>query len=133
MSAQLPLPDDVRTPIQYGNLTYSNPHGQIVHARWANGEVVYSFPLGKVAVDATKTKVAEEYILIYGFTQGGEPEKAIGQYTIYDSRPGDQKYSPIWHHNLVVVPRDYVPQTLRSEADVLRSGYQIQPTDVYTN
>lgn len=129
----LPSPNDVRTAVEYGSLVYSNPYRQIVHPRWANGEVVYSFPLGRVAIDPKKTKVAEEYILIHGVGPDGKPEKVEGQYTIYDSRPGDEKYSPIWHHNYVTVPRDYMPQTLRSEADVLHSGYEIRATDIYTN
>jgi hypothetical protein len=130
---QLPPPDDVRTPIRHDRLEYSNPYGQVVHPRWANGEVVYSFPLGRVAIDPAQTKVAEEYILIHGFDAGGKAEKVDGQYTIYDSRPGDEKYSPIWHHNYVIVPRSYKPQTLRSEADVLKSGYEIRSADIYTN
>ncbi len=52
---QLPIPDDVRTPIQHGPLVHSNPHRQIV------------------------------------------------------------------------------PQTFRSEADILHSGHEIRHTDVYTN
>lgn len=56
-----------------------------------------------------KTKAAEEYIPIYGFGSDGKPEKVEGQYTIYASRPDDEKYSPIWHQNYVIVPRDCNP------------------------
>jgi hypothetical protein len=63
----------------------------------------------------------------------GEPEKVKGQYTIYDSKPGDPGYSPLWRHNYVIVPRDYQPQTLRSKAAVLQSGYQIIRTEKVTN
>jgi hypothetical protein len=37
-----------------------------------------------------------------------------------------KKYSPIWQFNYVIVPRDYVANTLRSERDCLRSGYEIR-------
>lgn len=131
---QLPPPDDVNTPVHYGNLEYSNPHGQIVHPRWAGGEVVWSIPCGPVSVDTDQTAVADEYILVYSM-QGddGEPEKVRGQYTIYDTKPGDPGYSPLWRHNYVIVPRDYEPQTLRSKDDVLQSGFKIVNTDKITN
>jgi hypothetical protein len=63
----------------------------------------------------------------------GKPEKVEGQYTVYDSKPGDPGYSPLWRHNYVIVPRDYQPQTLRSKEDVLRSGYEIVKTEKITN
>jgi hypothetical protein len=55
------------------------------------------------------------------------------QFGIYDSKPGDDVYSPIWRYNYVLCPRDYAPNTLRSEDDCRNSGYQIIRTDVYTN
>jgi|GEM_PF-5263381 len=133
MADHLPSPADVNTPVHYGNLDYSNPYHQTVHPRWAGDEVVWSIPLGPVAIDPNTTKVADEYIVVYALGDGGKPEKVEGQYTIYDSKPGDPRYSPIWRHNYVIVPRDYPPQTLRSKEDVLRSGYRIVTTDEYTN
>jgi hypothetical protein len=135
MPAQpLPPPDDVRTPVRHGDLDYSNPHGQIVHPRWAGGKVVWSIPCGPVAVDAEETHVADEYIVVYSVEgTDGKPEKVEGQYTIYDTRPGDPGYSPLWRHNYVLVPREYRPQTLRSKDDVLRSGFPIKVTDKITN
>jgi hypothetical protein len=129
----LPSPDDIITPVHHGDLEYSNPHRQIVHPRWANGRVVWSIPCGPVAIDPARTAVADEYIIVYSLPAGGEPEKVTGQYTIYDTAPGDTGYSPIWRHNYVIVPRDYRPQALRSKQDVLASGYPIVATDVYTN
>ena len=130
----LPSPEDVRTPISHGNLDYSNPHKQIVHPRWAGGQVVWSIPCGPVEVDLQKTHVADEYIVVYSMKgQDGKPEKVEGQYTIYDTKPGDPGYSPLWRHNYVIVPRDYRPQTLRSKEDVLRSGYPIEGSDKITN
>jgi hypothetical protein len=131
---QLPSPDDVRTAIRYGNLTYSNPHQQVVHPRWAGGEVVWSIPCGPVAVDPSQTHVADEYIVVYSMDgDDGKPEKVKGQYTIYDTKPGDPGYSPLWRHNYVIVPRDYRPQTLRSKEDVLKSRYRMESTDKITN
>ncbi len=42
-------------------------------------------------------------------------------------------YSPLWQFNYVVVPRDYAPNTLRSEADCLKSGYPIYKSTVVEN
>lgn len=134
MNKQLPSPDDVTTPVQHGDLNYSNPHKQIVHPRWAGGDVVWSIPCGPVAVDVTKTHVADEYIVVYSMDgDKGEPEKVKGQFTIYDTKPGDPGYSPLWRHNYVIVPRDYQAQTFRSKTDVLKSGYRIVTTDKITN
>jgi hypothetical protein len=63
----------------------------------------------------------------------GRPERVPGQYSIYDSRPGDANYSPIWRYHYVVVPRTYQANDLKSESDVLASGYQVIQADMYTN
>ena len=63
----------------------------------------------------------------------GRPERVPDQYGIYDSRPGDEHYSPIWRYHYVLVPRDYEPNALRSEEDVLASGYEVVQADTYTN
>lgn len=77
MTAQsLPSPDDVRSAIRYGDLAYSNPHGQIVHPRWAGGEIVYSIPLGPVAIDVSKTKVAEEHLRLEAGRRHVQPHLA---------------------------------------------------------
>jgi hypothetical protein len=44
-----------------------------------------------------------------------------------------KKYSAIWQFNYVIVPRDYVANTLRSERDCLRSGYEIKKSTVFEN
>jgi hypothetical protein len=116
---KLPPPDDIRTPVECGNLRYSNPWRQIVHPRWAGGTVVWSIPCGPVAVDPSRSHDADEYIVVYSLDgDKGEPEKVDGQYAIYDTKPGDPGYSPLWRHNHVIVPRVYTPQQLRSKEDV---------------
>src|SRR6266508_3428261 len=111
-----PSPDDINTAVDYGDLHYSNPHQQTVHPRWAGRKVVWSIPCGPVEVDLGKTQVADEYIPVYSMDgDHGKPEEVVGQYTIYDTKPGDPGYSPLWRHNYIIVPRDYLPQTLRSK------------------
>jgi len=115
-------------------LTYSNPHGQRVGPRWVRGEVVYAMPFGIVHVDPEKQKWAKEFVLIYDMNgPDGRPERVTGQYGIYDTRPGDPDYSPIWRYHFVVVPRDYEVNAIRSEEDILNSGYEVIESDTYTN
>jgi len=90
---------------------------------------------------AKKVKVAQEYQVVYsvkltpkGKLAGGkDPKRVPGQFNIYDSVPGMKKYSAIWQFNYVIVPRDYVANTLRSERDCLRSGYPIKKSTVFEN
>ncbi len=44
-----------------------------------------------------------------------------------------QKYSALWQFNYVVVPRGYEVNSLRSEADCLRSGYRIEKSTIVEN
>ena len=126
---------DATAPVEEAQLHYSNPHGQRVGPRWVRGEVVFAMPLGIVNVDPASTRWAKEYVVVYSVDGGpeGRPERVPGQFGIYDSKPGDDNYSPIWRYNYVVVPREHEANTLRSEADCLASGYPIIESDVYTN
>ena len=125
---------DVTDPVNAPGITYSNPHHQRVGPRWVRGEIVYAMPLGVVQVDPEKTRWAKEYVVVYSVDgPDGRPERVPGQYGIYDSRPGDDNYSPIWRYHYVVVPRTYQANKLKSESDVLASGYQVIQADMYTN
>lgn len=129
------------------NLTYNNPYGAEVERVWFDGRIVYALDSGEVELDfdehrqARGNKVAQEYQIVYAvelddqgkLKDGREPEYVEGQYNIYDSVPGMEKYSPLWQFNYVVVPRDYEPNTLRSEADCLQSAYQVERSTVAEN
>ena len=120
-------------------LDFNNPFGQTMERVWFDGKLVYALDCGRVDVDAERVKVAQEYQIVYAVEldeQGklkGEPELVPGQYNIYDSVPGMAKYSPIWQFNYVVVPRDYRPNSLRSESDCLTSGHRILRSNVFEN
>ncbi|MEP6694450.1 MAG: hypothetical protein ABJB39_07385, partial [Chloroflexota bacterium] len=102
---------------------------------------VFATEQGEVDIDPKKVKVAQEYQIVYavklnakGTLAGGkEPKRVPGQFNIYDSVPGMKKYSAIWQFNYVIVPRDYIPNALRSERDCLRSGYEIKKSLVFEN
>jgi hypothetical protein len=126
-------------PDNVERLTYNNPYGQTMERVWFDGKVVYAVDLGEVKVDPAEVKVAQEYQVVYRVelddrgVWSAEPEEVPDQLNIYDSVPGMEKYSPIWQFNYVVVPRTYVANTLRSEADCLNSGYSILCSNVFEN
>jgi hypothetical protein len=120
-------------------LRYNNPFDQDVERVWFDGHIVYAVELGELDVDLATTTVAQEYQVVYSaeLDDSGkpvvEPERVPGQYNIYDSVPGMEKYSPLWQFNYVVVPRDYEPNTLRSEADCLASRFPMLKSTVVEN
>jgi hypothetical protein len=120
-------------------LTFNNPFGQVMERVWFDGKVVFAVDLGRVIVNPSEVKVAQEYQPVYSVRldeQGrsvGEAEMVDGQLNIYDTVPGMDRYSPIWQFNYVIVPRDYVANTLRSEQDCLASGYQILRSQDFEN
>ena len=123
------------------DLHYNNPYRYKIERVWFDGRIVFATEQGEVDVDPKKVKVAQEYQIVYavrltprGHLAGGrEPDRVPGQLNIYDSVPGIKKYSPIWQFNYVIVPRDYVPNALRSERDCLASGYEIRQSRVFEN
>lgn len=127
------------------NLTYNNPYGKEIERVWFEGKLVYAVESGEVDLEFDEhrntrgNKVAQEYQIVYSVELDGQgklkdaPERVEGQYNIYDSVPGMEKYSPLWQFNFVVVPRDYEPNTLRSEADCLSSGYRIEKSTIVEN
>ena len=129
------------------NLTYNNPYSLDIERVWFEGKTVYAVESGEVELEfdenrvARANKVAQEYQVVYSvdldergkLRDGREPERVEGQLNIYDSVPGMDEYSPLWQFNYVLVPRDYEPNTLRSEADCLESGYTIVKSTVVEN
>jgi hypothetical protein len=121
------------------DLHYNNPYGYKIERVWFDGRVIFATEQGEVDVDPKKVKVAQEYQIVYAVklnakgTLVREPDRVRGQLNIYDSIPGMKKYSPIWQFNYVIVPRDYVPNALRSERDCLSSGHEIKRSRVFEN
>ena len=129
------------------DLTYSNPFGLELERVWFDGKVVYAVELGELEIEfdeernARNAKVAQEYQVVRTveledggkLKDGKDPDRVDGQFNIYDSVPGMEKYSPLWQFNYVVVPEDYEANTLRSEADCIASGYPILKSTVVEN
>jgi len=123
------------------DLDYNNPHGHTIERVWFDGHVVFATEQGELDVDPQRVKVAQEYQVVYSVhltpdgrpEPGTEPERVAGQLNIYDSIPGMERYSPIWQFNYVVVPRDHLANTLRSERDCLESGHPIVKSRIFEN
>ena len=123
------------------DLDYNNPHGHSIERVWWDGHVVFATEQGEIDVDPERVKVAQEYQVVYSvqltpdgrLEPGTEPERVAGQLNIYDSIPGMPAYSPIWQFNYVVVPRDHIANTLRSERDCLASGHPILKSRIFEN
>jgi hypothetical protein len=134
-----PRPDRPTYERDVERLDYSNPFGLELERVWFAGRVVFAVELGELDVDPARVRVAQEYQIVYNVELGSdgklvrEPERVAGQYNIYDSVPGMPTYSPIWQFNYVVVPPSYVPNTLRSEAGCLASGFPIHRSRVFEN
>ncbi len=138
---------DVFRPDGIENLTYNNPYALEIERVWFDGRVVYAVESGEVEIEfdehrvARGNKVAQEYQVVYGveldergkLKEEREPERVDGQYNIYDSVPGMEKYSPLWQFNYVIVPRNYEANSLRSEADCLSSGHRIEKSTIVEN
>lgn len=120
-------------------LVYNNPFNMEVERVWFDGKVVFAVECGELDIDLERVKIAQEYQIVFDveLDERGrlkrEPERVDGQYNIYDSVPGMEQYSPLWQFNYVVVPRDYQPNSLRSERDCLASGYPIKKSTVIEN
>jgi hypothetical protein len=123
------------------DLRYNNPYRYKIERVWFDGRVIFATEQGEVDVDPKRVKVAQEYQIVYAvkltakgkLARGEEPKRVPGQFNIYDSVPGMKKYSAIWQFNYVIVPKDYVANSLRSQRDCLRSGYEIRKSTVFEN
>lgn len=134
-----PRPKKSRTKIgNVEDLHYNNPYGYKIERVWFDGRIVFATEQGDLDVDPKKIKVAQEYQIVYSAQLNKRKklvraERVSGQFNIYDSIPGMRKYSPIWQFNYVIAPRDYIANTLRSERDCLRSGYEIRKSRDFEN
>lgn len=86
-------------------------------------------------VDAGMTPMrnAHVYAFVHGFSTSGQPIRVQGQFNIADTVPADPLYSPLWLVNYVVVPQNYLPNSIRSEEDIFRNPYHIEVTGDVSN
>ena len=77
--------------------------------------------------------VAPIYAFITGMDADGTPQFVEGQHNLIDVVPGDEGYSDLWEVNLVVVDDMYAPDSIRSAADVMTSGFEMMKPGLFVN
>ncbi|MDZ4845114.1 MAG: hypothetical protein SH857_06140 [Chitinophagales bacterium] len=87
-----------------------------------NGEVVEYYNFDVQATDPEH---------IYVCFNNGAP--VSGQLNIIDVLPGEDDYNDFWQVVKVIVPGDYVVNSLASSDDVAASGYTLEVTDMIVN
>lgn len=79
--------------------------------------------------DVQPLKPAPIYVF---FTQGGALPVS-GQLNVVDVIPGADGYNDFWQVNKVIVPDNYVANSVTSYAEIVNAGYSVQPTTMLVN
>jgi hypothetical protein len=70
---------------------------------------------------------------IYALFREGEDTPVEGQLNIVGVIPGDPGYNDFWLINKVIVPKDYVANTVVSVAEIVDAGYEVEATTDIVN
>jgi hypothetical protein len=70
---------------------------------------------------------------IYALFRPGEETPVAGQLNIVDVVPGDGGYNDFWHVMKVMVPDDYVANTVTSASEISSKGFAVEETGVLVN
>jgi hypothetical protein len=102
---------------------------------WYKGREVqyYDFGANTPLAEGNSVLTAPIYAFITGMDAQGNPELVEGQHNIIAVVPGDEGYSDLWQVMLVTVGADYVPDSVKSVADVMSGGYEVTETDMFVN
>lgn len=101
---------------------------------WYRGDEVRYYDFGMNSpVSGNTVTPAPIWAFITGMDDDGNPVFVEGQHTIIDAVPGDMDYSDLWEVQLVTVPEDYEPDSIRSRDEVEMGGYEITPPGIYVN
>ncbi len=103
---------------------------------WFQGRQTFYYDFGSnsaITSDASKVVPAPIYAFATGMDANGNPQMVAGQHNVIDVVPGDPGYSDLWQVNLVIVPADYVANTIKSVADIQKSGYKVESTNMLVN
>jgi len=70
---------------------------------------------------------------IFALFREGESTPVEGQLNIVGVIPGDAEYNDFWLVNKVIVPKDYVANTVASLAEIEDAGYEVEETTEIVN
>lgn len=99
-----------------------------VHAGWCAGHEIKYLDLGPI--NAT---LGDAYVLITGTDDEGNPLPVEDQHVIFDCAPGEPHYSPMWLVHYAVVGKDYRPNSVRSEYEILSGGLPVVKSRLAVN
>ena len=102
--------------------------GEELRRGWVDGQEVFYYDFGPSAA-----MIAPAWIFVHGFDDNGAPDIVEDQYAVFDSSPADEDYTAFRRVSYVSVPEDFVPDSIRSEQDVIASGFRIFETDFVMN
>lgn len=118
----------VNCPVVPTGSTLENPDDANLVTGWYKGQEVSYFDFG---INAPIT--APIYAFITGFDDAGNPLFVAGQSNVIGVVPGDEGYSAFWYVNLVIVPEDYVANTITSFDEVDSTMYEIVQPGLLVN
>jgi hypothetical protein len=95
---------------------------------WYQGEQVFYPDFGP-----NPATTAPIWVLIHGMNADGTPDVVEGQQNIIDTVPGQADYTAFWRVDMVTVPEDYEPNSIRSAEDVQAAGFEVTQTDMVVN
>ena len=95
---------------------------------WYKGQEVFYPDFG-----LNNTSSIPIWVFITGMDEQGNPQFVKGQHNIIDAVPEDPGYSAFWRVIMVTVPEGYEPNSIRSAADVMASGFTTTSTDMVVN
>jgi pentapeptide MXKDX repeat protein len=95
---------------------------------WYKGQQVFYPDFG-----LNNTSAIPIWVFITGMDEQGNPQFVEGQRNIIDAVPGDPGYSAFWRVIMVTVPEGYEPDSIRSAADVMASGFTTTPANIVVN
>lgn len=90
-------------------------------------------PDGNVATYYNFDVMSQEPAPIYVFFRQTSREMVEGQLNVIDVIPGDAGYNDFWHVHQVLVPEEYVANTVTSFQEIVDAGFDLSPTGALVN
>jgi hypothetical protein len=144
----IPVSKDINTAVKVSVDRFSTTFGHLQVRTATNGLPAANVPVNfdtepfiTTGLDRTGTSVkyynfdVQSTIPedIYIFFKSGSTTPLTGQNNIIPTIPGEVGYNDFWLVNKVIVPDNYVPNSITSEAEVLASGYTVTKTNSIVN
>lgn len=110
-------------------LRYSNPLNQKVEPIWYRNERYF---VVNTDTEVSWTQKPQVPVREYRFRFGspGSPGPFLAeQDPVYSLIPGSFHYQPVVELVEVFVPDEYQPNSIKSHTDILKSNYQLAPTE----